>query len=93
MYVALNHHLLASIPDTNAMLGIGPPAHESKHVKAMGNSPGPVKLVLHAVCRMKEIKPARVKDDTRKMAEDFGGTSNLMVVGRMETDIQHKRGV
>lgn len=83
-HVVLCMHLLASIPGTNAMLGVGPPAHESKPVKAMGNPPGPVKLVLHAVCIMKGIKPARIKDDTGKMVEDFWGPSKLMVVGRME---------
>uniref|UniRef100_A0A7S2LWX2 Uncharacterized protein n=1 Tax=Zooxanthella nutricula TaxID=1333877 RepID=A0A7S2LWX2_9DINO len=54
-------------------------AKDIGEIKAMGNPPGPVKLVLHAVCIMKGIKPARVKDDTGKMVEDWWGPSKKMV--------------
>eukprot|EP00971_Amphidinium_carterae_P168487 3338250-Amphidinium_carterae.1 len=40
-------------------------------IKAMKSPPAPVKLVLQAVCVMKGLKPARVKDDSGKMVEDF----------------------
>eukprot|EP00428_Durinskia_dybowskii_P033450 CAMPEP_0170254764 /NCGR_PEP_ID=MMETSP0116_2-20130129/27233_1 /TAXON_ID=400756 /ORGANISM="Durinskia baltica, Strain CSIRO CS-38" /LENGTH=483 /DNA_ID=CAMNT_0010505769 /DNA_START=8 /DNA_END=1455 /DNA_ORIENTATION=+ len=54
-------------------------AKDIGEIKAMANPPGPVKLVLQAVCIMKGVKPARVKDDTGKMVEDYWGPSKLMV--------------
>lgn len=48
-------------------------------IKAMKDPPGPVKLVLSAVCIIKGIKPARVKDDSGKMVEDYWGPSVKMV--------------
>jgi len=68
---ALNNALAAL--DTLTAKDIG-------EIKAMGNPPAPVKLVLHAVCIMKGVKPARVKDnDSGKMVEDFWGPSKAMV--------------
>ncbi|CAK9071077.1 unnamed protein product [Durusdinium trenchii] len=54
-------------------------AKDIGEIKAMKNPPGPVKLVLQAVCIMKGIKPNRVKDESGKMAEDFWGPSVKMV--------------
>ena len=54
-------------------------AKKHREIKAMKKPPGPVKLVLQAVCIMKGIKPNRVKDESGKMAEDFWGPSVKMV--------------
>eukprot|EP00434_Breviolum_minutum_P003998 symbB.v1.2.003518.t1/scaffold201.1/size272743/10 len=54
-------------------------AKDIGEIKAMKNPPGPVKLVLQAVCIMKSIKPNRVKDESGKMVEDFWGPSVKMV--------------
>eukprot|EP00746_Dinoflagellata_sp_MGD_P128313 gnl/MRDRNA2_/MRDRNA2_62704_c0_seq1.p1 gnl/MRDRNA2_/MRDRNA2_62704_c0~~gnl/MRDRNA2_/MRDRNA2_62704_c0_seq1.p1 ORF type:complete len:2643 (+),score=576.00 gnl/MRDRNA2_/MRDRNA2_62704_c0_seq1:1172-7930(+) len=48
-------------------------------IKAMKDPPGPVKLVLQAVCVLKNIKPARVKDESGKMVEDYWPMSVKMV--------------
>ena len=40
-------------------------------VKGMKSPPSGVKLVLEAVCILKGIKPARVKDPSGKMVEDY----------------------
>merc|ERR1719498_415372 len=45
-------------------------AKDITEIKAMKDPPGPVKLVLGAVCILKNIKPARVKDESGKMVED-----------------------
>jgi dynein heavy chain len=45
-------------------------------VKAMKNPPSGVKLVMEAVCVMKQLKPDRVKDtDSGMMVEDYWGPS------------------
>merc|ERR1712216_641904 len=48
-------------------------------IKSMKDPPGPVKLVLAAVCVLKNIKPARVKDESGKMVEDYWPMSVKMV--------------
>ena len=41
-------------------------------VKTMGNPPAGVKLVIEAICVMKDVKPAKVKDtDSGKMVDDY----------------------
>jgi len=54
-------------------------AKDIGEIKAMGNPPGPVKLVLQTVCVIKQIKPGRVKDESGKMVEDWWGPSKTMV--------------
>jgi len=54
-------------------------AKDIGEIKAMKNPPGPVKLVLQAVCIMKSLKPNRVKDESGKMVEDYWGPSVKMV--------------
>merc|ERR1719174_2636378 len=44
---------------------------EISEIKAMKSPPAPVRLVLSAVCILRGIKPARVKDDTGKMVDDY----------------------
>eukprot|EP00955_Chlamydomonas_euryale_P035020 349959-Chlamydomonas_euryale.AAC.1 len=41
------------------------------YIKKLGNPPSTIKLVLEAVCVILEQKPAKVKDDTGKMVNDF----------------------
>jgi len=48
-------------------------------IKAMKDPPGPVKLVLSAVCIIKQLKPGRVKDADGKMVEDYWSISIKMV--------------
>ncbi|KAI9206289.1 dynein heavy chain and region D6 of dynein motor-domain-containing protein [Polychytrium aggregatum] len=50
-------------------------------VKSMKNPPGAVKLVMEAVCVMKQIKPARIKDPggSGKMVEDYWGPAQKML--------------
>jgi dynein heavy chain, axonemal len=50
-------------------------------VKAMKNPPGAVKLVMEAICIMKNVKPARIKDPggSGKMVEDFWGPAQKML--------------
>lgn len=49
-------------------------------VKAMKNPPSGVKLVMEAVCVMKQIKADRVKDpDSGMMVEDFWGPSKRIL--------------
>eukprot|EP00929_Paragymnodinium_shiwhaense_P104537 TRINITY_DN6904_c0_g1_i1.p1 TRINITY_DN6904_c0_g1~~TRINITY_DN6904_c0_g1_i1.p1 ORF type:complete len:2672 (+),score=812.80 TRINITY_DN6904_c0_g1_i1:23-8017(+) len=67
---ALNEALAAL--DTLTQKDIG-------EVKAMKNPPFPVKLVLHAVCLMKGVKPQRVKDESGKMVEDYWAVSVKMI--------------
>ncbi|KAL3158235.1 hypothetical protein ABBQ38_010487 [Trebouxia sp. C0009 RCD-2024] len=53
-------------------------------VKGMKSPPSGVKLVLEAVCILKSVKPARVKDpQSGKMVEDYWEASKKML---METD-------
>ncbi|KAI9093996.1 dynein heavy chain, N-terminal region 2-domain-containing protein, partial [Phlyctochytrium arcticum] len=50
-------------------------------VKSMKNPPGAVKLVMEAVCVMKGMKPARIKDPggSGKMVEDYWGPAQKML--------------
>ena len=50
-------------------------------VKGMKSPPSGVKLVLEAVCILKGIKPARVKDPSGKMVEDYWevGPASMLV--------------
>ncbi|KAJ3098250.1 Dynein heavy chain 3, axonemal [Phlyctochytrium planicorne] len=50
-------------------------------VKSMKNPPGAVKLVMEAICIMKGIKPARIKDPggSGKMVEDYWGPAQKML--------------
>merc|ERR1711920_847755 len=48
-------------------------------IKGMKSPPFPVKLVLEAVCILKKLKPARVKDESGKMVEDYWTVSVKMV--------------
>ncbi|KAI8825240.1 dynein heavy chain and region D6 of dynein motor-domain-containing protein [Fimicolochytrium jonesii] len=50
-------------------------------VKSMKNPPGGVKLVMEAICIMKGIKPARIKDPggSGKMVEDYWGPAQKML--------------
>jgi dynein heavy chain len=49
------------------------------YVKKLGNPPYIIKLVLEAVCVLLGEKPARVKDETGKMVEDYWKTSVLIL--------------
>ncbi|KAJ3092439.1 Dynein heavy chain 3, axonemal [Quaeritorhiza haematococci] len=50
-------------------------------VKSMKNPPGAVKLVMEAICIMKGVKPARIKDPSGsgKMVEDYWGPALKML--------------
>ncbi|KAG8459256.1 hypothetical protein KFE25_014101 [Diacronema lutheri] len=49
-------------------------------VRSMANPPSGVKLVMEAVCVMKEIKPAKVKDaETQKMRDDYWGPGKALL--------------
>ncbi|KAJ3188443.1 Dynein heavy chain 3, axonemal [Gaertneriomyces sp. JEL0708] len=50
-------------------------------VKSMKNPPGAVKLVMEAICIMKSVKPARIKDPggSGKMVEDYWGPAQKML--------------
>jgi dynein heavy chain len=50
-------------------------------VKSMKNPPGAVKLVMEAICIMKGIKPARIKDPggSGKMVEDYWGPAQKLL--------------
>jgi dynein heavy chain len=49
-------------------------------VRSMNNPPTGVKLVMEAVCVMKEIKPAKVKDnETQKMRDDYWGPGKALL--------------
>ncbi|KAJ3342024.1 Dynein heavy chain 7, axonemal [Gonapodya sp. JEL0774] len=50
-------------------------------VKSMKNPPGAVKLVMEAICIMKDVKPARVKDPggSGKMVEDYWGAAQKLL--------------
>ncbi|OUM67642.1 hypothetical protein PIROE2DRAFT_4933 [Piromyces sp. E2] len=50
-------------------------------VKSMKNPPSAVKLVMEAICIMKDIKPARIKDPSGsgKMIEDYWGPALKML--------------
>merc|ERR1719174_202762 len=52
---------------------------EISEIKAMKNPPAPVRLVLSAVCVLKGIKPARVKDDSGKMVDDYWPSASKMI--------------
>eukprot|EP00931_Biecheleriopsis_adriatica_P059470 TRINITY_DN3558_c0_g1_i1.p1 TRINITY_DN3558_c0_g1~~TRINITY_DN3558_c0_g1_i1.p1 ORF type:complete len:4293 (+),score=1112.20 TRINITY_DN3558_c0_g1_i1:173-13051(+) len=54
-------------------------AKEIAEVKAMKNPAAPVRLVLSAVCVLKQVKPVRVKDDTGKMVDDFWPAAVKMI--------------
>lgn len=50
-------------------------------VKGMKSPPSGVKLVLEAVCILKSVKPARVKDpQSGKMVEDYWEVTHLLCV-------------
>ncbi|KAI8904079.1 dynein heavy chain and region D6 of dynein motor-domain-containing protein [Gorgonomyces haynaldii] len=51
------------------------------NVKAMKNPPGAVKMVMEAICIMKGIKPARIKDPggSGKMVDDYWGPSQKLL--------------
>jgi dynein heavy chain len=49
------------------------------YVKKLGNPPFVIKLVLEAVCVLLGEKPARVKDESGKMAEDYWKTSVVLL--------------
>lgn len=50
-------------------------------VKAMKNPPGAVKLVMEAICIMKNVKPVRIKDPggSGKMVDDYWGPAQKMI--------------
>ena len=48
-------------------------------VKSMKNPPGAVKTVIEAICIMKDLKPARVKDPTGKMVDDYWAVGQKML--------------
>jgi dynein heavy chain len=48
-------------------------------IKAMKSPPAPVRLVLSGVCIMKGFKPARVKDESGKMIEDYWPIATKMI--------------
>jgi dynein heavy chain len=50
-------------------------------VKSMKNPPGAVKLVMEAICIMKDVKPARIKNPTGsgKMLEDYWGPAQKLL--------------
>jgi len=50
-------------------------------VKSMKNPPSAVKLVMEAICIMKDVKPARIKDPSGsgKMIEDYWGPALKML--------------
>ena len=50
-------------------------------VKSMKNPPNAVKLVMEAICVMKNIKPTRIKDPggSGKMVEDYWGPAQKMI--------------
>jgi dynein heavy chain len=50
-------------------------------VKSMKNPPGAIKLVMEAICVMKDIKPARIKDPSGsgKMIEDYWTPAQKML--------------
>ncbi|CAJ1351319.1 unnamed protein product [Effrenium voratum] len=52
---------------------------EIAEVKAMKNPAAPVRLVLSAVCVLRNVKPVRVKDDTGKMVDDFWPAAVKMI--------------
>ncbi len=41
------------------------------YIKKLGNPPGAIKLVLEAVCVILDAKPAKVKDESGKMVNDY----------------------
>jgi hypothetical protein len=41
------------------------------YIKKLGNPPAAIKLVLEAVCVILEAKPAKIKDDSGKMVNDY----------------------
>lgn len=51
------------------------------NVKALKNPPGAVRLVMEAICVMKGIKPARIKDPagSGKMIDDYWGPSQKLL--------------
>ncbi|ORZ39485.1 dynein heavy chain and region D6 of dynein motor-domain-containing protein [Catenaria anguillulae PL171] len=48
-------------------------------IKSMKNPPSGVKLVMESICIMLDIKPARVKDSSGKMVEDFWGPAQKLL--------------
>ncbi|KXS11241.1 hypothetical protein M427DRAFT_505508 [Gonapodya prolifera JEL478] len=50
-------------------------------VKSMKNPPGAVKMVMEAICIMKDVKPARIKDPggSGKMVEDYWGAAQKLL--------------
>ncbi|CAE7768679.1 DNAH7 [Symbiodinium sp. CCMP2456] len=52
---------------------------EIAEVKAMKNPAAPVRLVLSAVCVLRNVKPVRVKDDSGKMVDDFWPAAVKMI--------------
>ena len=49
-------------------------------VKGMSNPPAPVKMVMEAVCIMKGVKPARVKNKDGKMGDDYWESAKKMLM-------------
>jgi len=54
-------------------------AKDIGEMKAMKDPPAPIKLVLQGVCILKGVKPARVKDDTGKMVDDYWPNAVKMI--------------
>ncbi|CAK9112546.1 Dynein axonemal heavy chain 1 (Axonemal beta dynein heavy chain 1) (Ciliary dynein heavy chain 1) (Heat shock regulated protein 1) (HSRF-1) (hDHC7) [Durusdinium trenchii] len=52
---------------------------EIAEVKAMKNPAAPVRLVLSAVCVLRNVKPVRVKDESGKMVDDFWPAAVKMI--------------
>eukprot|EP00930_Biecheleria_cincta_P034372 TRINITY_DN23765_c0_g1_i1.p1 TRINITY_DN23765_c0_g1~~TRINITY_DN23765_c0_g1_i1.p1 ORF type:complete len:4302 (-),score=866.21 TRINITY_DN23765_c0_g1_i1:110-13015(-) len=54
-------------------------AKEIAEVKAMKNPAAPVRLVLSAVCVLRNVKPVRVKDESGKMVDDYWPAAVKMI--------------
>lgn len=52
---------------------------EISEIKAMKNPPGPVRIVLTAVCVLRGYKPVRVKDEGGKMVDDYWPSAGKMI--------------
>lgn len=75
-------HMLAAKPALDAALGalntLTP--QDITFVKSMKNPPVAVKLVMEAICTIKDIKPDKVPDkSTGKMMEDYWGPSKKLL--------------
>ena len=56
-------------------------------VKGMSNPPAPVKMVMEAVCIMKGVKPARVKNKDGKMGDDYWESAKKMLMDSKFLDL------